>query len=271
MLTWITLHALEIPLYLAVATALARIVYGLVARLVAPYPRLRAAVEALAAASPDVLRGLAQLYRAVTGRDLPMPLIDARDAELARLRDQLAVSQSERIELRARLAELVSAASAASAAAPPPPGTRPTSLPSTGIVTMAMLLALAFGGALGCAHRPPGAIDPTAATVLKVVETGRSIACDEGWMGRVPALNIDTPPVGIAAVIGQIRAWVCADALGSLIDLATELVTAPPPQPAQRPRTASTPDASSDADGGTGEAPDDAPGDAGAATEASDR
>lgn len=98
---WVRAHALDVALYLACATVVARVAYAFVARLVAPYPRLRAAVEALAAGSPDLLRGFAQLYRVVTGIDLPLPMIDARDAEIARLRAALAVAQGDLMALRA--------------------------------------------------------------------------------------------------------------------------------------------------------------------------
>lgn len=97
---WLRGHAAEIALVLSVATVVARLLYALVARRLGAHPRLRAAVESLAAWSPDVLRGLVQLYRAVTGVDLPMPLVDARDAEIARLRDALAAAQGDRLTLR---------------------------------------------------------------------------------------------------------------------------------------------------------------------------
>lgn len=74
----------------AALVALLRALYALVSRVVAPYPRLRAAVEALAALGPDVLRALLQLARAVTGRQLPSLDLDARDAEIASLRAQIA-------------------------------------------------------------------------------------------------------------------------------------------------------------------------------------
>lgn len=93
-----------------------------------------------------------------------------------------------------------------------------------------LLLALSLLLAVGCAHRPPGQIDTTAAMVMKVSHTARAFACDDGPpLGRVPALNIDTPPQDFAGVVGQIRAWLCADPFAALLDLATELVTRPSP------------------------------------------
>lgn len=144
-LAWAALNPeLSFSLF-ALAVAVVRGLYALVSRAVAPYPRLRAAVEAVAALGPDVLRFALQAARAVTGRPMPSPELDARDGELARLRDQLAVVQGERIELRARLAELVTAASAA--VPPPPPGTRPTSLPPPPGIGMMVMFVL---GLLGC-------------------------------------------------------------------------------------------------------------------------
>ena len=54
---WISTHALDIALYLSIATALLRAL----SRVLAPYPRARAAVEAIAALSPDVVRAVSQL------------------------------------------------------------------------------------------------------------------------------------------------------------------------------------------------------------------
>jgi hypothetical protein len=54
---WISTHALDIALYLSIATALLRAL----SRVLAPYPRARAVVEAVAALSPDVVRAVAQL------------------------------------------------------------------------------------------------------------------------------------------------------------------------------------------------------------------
>ena len=54
---WISMHALDVALYLSIATALLRAL----SRALAPYPRARAAVEVIAALSPDVVRAVAQL------------------------------------------------------------------------------------------------------------------------------------------------------------------------------------------------------------------
>jgi hypothetical protein len=54
---WLSAHALDIALYLSIATALLRAL----SRVLAPYPRARAVVEAIAALSPDVVRAVSQL------------------------------------------------------------------------------------------------------------------------------------------------------------------------------------------------------------------
>lgn len=63
------------PLVLACVAALARVVYALISRVVQPYPRARAIVEAVAALLPDVLRAGLQIVAAATGR--PAPRLDA--------------------------------------------------------------------------------------------------------------------------------------------------------------------------------------------------
>jgi hypothetical protein len=52
---------------------LLRALYALLARALAPYPRARAFVEAVAAMAPDLLRFVAQVYALLTGRPLPSP------------------------------------------------------------------------------------------------------------------------------------------------------------------------------------------------------
>jgi len=68
---WIDAHALSLPLYLALATGLLRAAYALASRILAPYPRARAAVEACAALAPDVLRFMQQVFLLLTGRPMP--------------------------------------------------------------------------------------------------------------------------------------------------------------------------------------------------------
>lgn len=103
---WLRAHALDVALYLSIVTALCRVLYAAVARIVAPYPRARHVVESVAAISPDVLRAVVQIYRAVTGRDLPAPLVDQRDAEIAQLRGAAAATGARVIALDAEVSRL---------------------------------------------------------------------------------------------------------------------------------------------------------------------
>ena len=57
MTRWLSTHALDVALYLSIATALLRAL----SRVLAPYPRARAAVEVVAALSPDVVRAVTEL------------------------------------------------------------------------------------------------------------------------------------------------------------------------------------------------------------------
>lgn len=54
---WLSTHAIDVALYLSIATALLRAL----SRALAPYPRARAAVEVIAALSPDVVRAVTEL------------------------------------------------------------------------------------------------------------------------------------------------------------------------------------------------------------------
>lgn len=101
----------RLPLVLAAVAALVRVVYALVSRLVRPYPRARAIVEAVAALAPDLLRAVLQILAAVTGR--PALRLDAPPGpDVAQLIE-------ERDALVARVAELTAA----------PDGGRPTMAP----------------------------------------------------------------------------------------------------------------------------------------------
>lgn len=101
------------PLVFAAVAALARVVYALVSRLVQPYPRARAAVEAVAALAPDVVRAALQLAAAVTGRPpitLDLPPADPR----------VVAAAARALAAEARVAELT---------AGPGDGVRPTVVP----------------------------------------------------------------------------------------------------------------------------------------------
>jgi hypothetical protein len=109
------------PFVLAAIVALARVLYALVSRLVAPYPRARAAVEALAALGPDVVRSALQLVAVATGR--PAPKLDLAPLDPATRR---AAEAAEAWRLRAEAAE---ARVAELTAAEEPGRLRPTVVP----------------------------------------------------------------------------------------------------------------------------------------------
>lgn len=54
---WLSAHALDVAVYLSIATALLRAL----SRVLAPYPKAKAIVEVIAALSPDVVRAVSQL------------------------------------------------------------------------------------------------------------------------------------------------------------------------------------------------------------------
>ena len=61
-IAWAIAHPVEAATLAASAVALLRGLYALLARVLAPYPRARAAVEAVAALAPDVLRAVLDEY-----------------------------------------------------------------------------------------------------------------------------------------------------------------------------------------------------------------
>ena len=103
LIAWCLAHPDAAAVYAALVVALLRAVYALLSRLAQPYPRLRAAVEAVAALGPDVARSVLQLYRAITGRPVPSLDLDARDAELAALRARVAELTAARVDTGAPL------------------------------------------------------------------------------------------------------------------------------------------------------------------------
>lgn len=109
------------PLALALLAAVLRVLYAIVSRFVAPYPRARALVEAVAAACPDVLRAGLQVVAAITGRPAPRLDVTPLDPQAAR-----AINVAESWRLRAELAE---ARVAELTAAEEPGRLRPTVVP----------------------------------------------------------------------------------------------------------------------------------------------
>lgn len=86
---WAVAHPTELPLLLATIAALLRALYALVSRIVAPYPRLRALVEAAAAVMPDVIRAGQQLASALLGRAVPSLDLRAPDDDREALRAEI--------------------------------------------------------------------------------------------------------------------------------------------------------------------------------------
>ena len=126
-LTWAFAHPVEATAIATAAIGLLRSLYALLTRLVAPYPRLRAVVEAVAALGPDVLRFLLQIARAITGRPIPSVTLDARDARIAELERQVVALGGT------------------------PSPAAPTSLPGrVSVGVLLVLLSLALGGLVAC-------------------------------------------------------------------------------------------------------------------------
>lgn len=96
-IAWAIAHPVEAATLAASAVALLRGLYALLARVLAPYPRARAAVEAVAALAPDVLRFAVMVARAVTGLPIPAPAVDVRDSEIAALRARVAELAGDRV------------------------------------------------------------------------------------------------------------------------------------------------------------------------------
>ena len=99
-------YLLDHPEWIALAVALVRVAYAVLSRAVAPYPRVRAAVEAVAALGPDLLRASQQASAAVRGAR-PVTL-DARHPD-----DDPAALLARAEAAERRVAELAAAASPA--------------------------------------------------------------------------------------------------------------------------------------------------------------
>jgi hypothetical protein len=99
-----------LPLALALVAAVARVAYAIVSHVVAPHPRARAAVEAVVALLPDVLRSGLQLVAVATGRAPPTLDVRLPDPMRARVTAQMCAeldaTKAERDELARRLVGL---------------------------------------------------------------------------------------------------------------------------------------------------------------------
>ncbi len=94
----------RLPLALALLAAVARVLYAIVSRVAAPYPRARAAVEAVVALLPDVLRAGLQLVAVATGR--PAPRLDLVPADPRAEERAVHLAAGEVMGLRATVVDL---------------------------------------------------------------------------------------------------------------------------------------------------------------------
>jgi hypothetical protein len=126
------------------AVMLMRVLYAILSRVVAPYPRLRAIVEAVAALGPDVLRAGQQLLSALSGRPVASLDLRAPDPEAVRWRERAEAAER-------RVAELAGAGAPAAPVERVADETtregRATIAPGTlGMLVLALALASGCGG-----------------------------------------------------------------------------------------------------------------------------
>lgn len=140
------------------ALALLRVLYAILSRLVAPYPRLRALVEATAALGPDVLRAGQQLLAAYAGR--PVPSLDLRAPDPATVEWQRRALAAE-----ARVAELAATSPAAPVGHVDETTREGRATIAPGMHGMMVLLALTLA-ASGCSG--PVITNPGAQVALRV-------------------------------------------------------------------------------------------------------
>lgn len=151
------------------AVMLVRVLYAILSRVVAPYPRLRAIVEAVAALGPDVLRAGQQLLTALAGRPVPPLDLRAPDPEAVRWRERAEAAER-------RVAEL------AAAGAPAAPVERTTDETTrTGRATIAPgigMLVLALALASGCAST--GTVPDGPGVTIRKVQSWWDAVCGTG-------------------------------------------------------------------------------------------
>lgn len=210
------------PLVLAALAALLRAVYALVSRLVQPYPRARAAVEALAALAPDVLRACLQLAAAVTGRpalrldavpsgDDPTTLRREIDAALTRARtaeESLARLEASRVPTRPM---------------------RPTLVPDGGEAGYASVPAMLLAVVVGLVVVLPLAIAVSGCGGPVVRDPAAQVAVRVAWpsvhKGAISAgLCDDDPP---AWLVGETPPRHDAGVADATSDVAVEAATGP--------------------------------------------
>lgn len=215
----------RLPLALALVAAVLRVVYAVVSRVVAPYPRARAIVEAVAALFPDVLRAGLQLVAVATGR--PAPKLDAlppdlrveeRAARLAGsdltfLRATVLDLQAERDALALRVAELTASTEPGRLRPTVVPGEEPE--PTAPAVTSrhriarpgesghARLWVLVLLVLVGCGATASGGALKTAVVVLDGAATMRRYLCSRALdplLGDPRAEPVTAPPSPVPPV-----------------------------------------------------------------------
>ena len=143
---------------LVLATALMRVIYAIISRAVAPYPRLRALVESVAALMPDVVRATLQLAAVATGR--PAPRLDLAPPDPAAVEWERRARAAE-----ARVAELAAAGAPAAPVGHIDETTREDRATiAPGMHGMMVLLVVALATGCASAQLPDG----PGATIRKV-------------------------------------------------------------------------------------------------------
>lgn len=113
--SWFVAH----PEAIGAAVFAIRGVYAAISRFVAPYPRVRAAVESVAAMGPDITRAIQKLVFALTGRELPSLEAKHPDEDRAALLARAQAAEARNRELEAALSPRFSITSTLNGSADP--------------------------------------------------------------------------------------------------------------------------------------------------------
>lgn len=171
---------------LVLATALMRVIYAVISRAVAPYPRLRALVESVAALMPDVVRATLQLAAVATGR--PAPRLDLRAPDPAAVEWERRARAAE-----ARVAELAATSPAAPVGHVDETTREGRATIAPGMHGMMVLLVVAL--ATGCASTQLP--DGPGATIRKV-QSWWDAVCGTGHSALDLAVRTVEAPIGDA-------------------------------------------------------------------------
>lgn len=139
-------HAADVGIAMALVTLTARAVYTLLAVILRPFPRIRAAVEAVASVSPDVWRFVVKGFNLLTGRDLPtMPLTSSAASSRSYRGDadaMLARMESLERENARLVAQIQSIQSGGEVVLSAPPAATPRPIGPSGFTAMVGVLAI---------------------------------------------------------------------------------------------------------------------------------